>query len=91
MLLSYFIKEVSMKAYGQITITYVSDGKPGEPSLNISIANENQNIPCTSDGKTIDNFLIEIPFAGYVGFDKSPCSVSVGVLPSGIIKRKCNR
>ena len=51
MLLSYFIKEVSMKAYGQITITYVSDGKPGEPSLNISIANENQNIPCTSDGK----------------------------------------
>lgn len=84
MLLSYFIKEVSMKAYGQITITYVSDGKPGEPSLNISIANENQNIPCTSDGKTIDNFLIEIPFAGYVGFDKSPCSVSVGVLPPGI-------
>lgn len=84
MLLSYFIKEVSMKAYGQITITCVSDGKPGEPSLNISIANENQNIPCTSDGKVIDNFLIEIPFAGYIGFEKSPCSVSVGILPSGI-------
>ena len=76
-----------MKAYGQITLTYVADGepgKPGNPSLNISLANENQNIPCTSAGKTIDNFLIEIPFAGYVGFDKSPCSVSVGELPSGI-------
>lgn len=73
--------------FKNISWNLFEEGKPGvngEPSLNISIANENQNIPCTSDGKTIDNFLIEIPFAGYIGFEKSPCSVSVGVLPPGI-------
>lgn len=76
-----------MKAYGQITLTYVSDGKPGaqgQAALNVSVANESQNIPCTNDGLTLENFLINIPFVGYEGFEKTDCTATVGLLPNGI-------
>lgn len=55
-----------------------------EPSFNIAVGNESQNIPCTSKGLTSIPMLIEIPFVGYVGLTQTPCTASVGVLPSGI-------
>ena len=59
-------------------------GSVGQPALNISLGNESQNIPCNSEGITLESFLIEIPFAAYEGFNKVACTASVGVLPSGI-------
>lgn len=59
-------------------------GSSGQPALNISLGNESQNIPCNSEGVTLESFLIEIPFAAYEGFNKVACTASVGVLPSGI-------
>ena len=59
-------------------------GSVGQPAINVSLGNESQNIPCNSDGITLESFLIEIPFAAYEGFNKVACIASVGVLPSGI-------
>lgn len=59
-------------------------GSSGEPSLNIVVGNESQNIPCSNEGLVLENFLIEIPFTGYKGFDRVDCSVSVGLLPDGV-------
>lgn len=59
-------------------------GSVGQPALNVSLGNESQNIPCNSEGVTLESFLIEIPFAAYEGFNKVACTASVGVLPSGI-------
>lgn len=59
-------------------------GSVGQPALNVSLGNESQNIPCNSEGVTLERFLIEIPFAAYEGFNKVACTASVGVLPSGI-------
>ena len=59
-------------------------GSVGQSALNVSLGNENQNIPCNSEGVTLESFLIEIPFAAYEGFNKVACTASVGVLPSGI-------
>ena len=59
-------------------------GSVGQSALNVSLGNESQNIPCNSEGVTLENFLIEIPFAAYEGFNKVACTASVGVLPSGI-------
>lgn len=55
-----------------------------EPSFNIAVGNESQNIPCTNNGYTSISMLIEIPFVGYVGLTQTSCTASVGVLPSGI-------
>ena len=55
-----------------------------EPSFNIAVGNESQNIPCTSKGLTSIPILIEIPFVGYIGLTQIPCIVSVGLLPKGI-------
>ena len=59
-------------------------GSVGQSALNVSLGNESQNIPCNSEGVTLESFLIEIPFAAYEGFNKIACTASVGVLPSGI-------
>lgn len=59
-------------------------GSSGEPSLNIVVGNESQNIPCSNEGLVLENFLIEIPFTGYKGFNRIDCSVSVGMLPDGV-------
>ena len=59
-------------------------GSSGEPSLNIVVGNESQNIPCSNEGLVLENFLIEIPFTGYKGFNRVNCSVSVGLLPDGV-------
>lgn len=59
-------------------------GDPGEPALSILIGNESQNIPCSYDGHVLNDNLIEITFTGYKGLSKTPCTVSVGVLPSGM-------
>lgn len=66
------------------TVTQGVPGSAGQPALNISLGNESQNIPCNSEGVTLESFLIEIPFAAYEGFNKVACTASVGVLPSGI-------
>lgn len=76
-----------MKAYGQITLSVVNDGEqglPGTPALNVVIANEAQSIPCTNSGLVSKQLLLEIPFAGYEGFQKVACDVSVGLLPPGM-------
>ena len=73
-----------MKVFGQITLTYVKDGLNGTPALNVIVANESATIPCTNNGLVSDSILIEIPFAGYEGFNKTNCDVSVGILPSGM-------
>ena len=73
--------------YKDMSWNTVSQGAPGlvgQPALNISLGNESQNIPCNSEGVTLESFLIEIPFAAYEGFNKVACTASVGVLPSGI-------
>lgn len=66
------------------TVPQGAPGSVGQPALNISLGNESQNIPCNSEGVTLESFLIEIPFAAYEGFNKVACTASVGVLPSGI-------
>ena len=66
------------------TVTQGVPGSVGQSALNISLGNESQNIPCNSEGVTLESFLIEIPFAAYEGFNKVACTASVGVLPSGI-------
>lgn len=66
------------------TVSQGAPGSVGQPALNISLGNESQNIPCNSEGVTLESFLIEIPFAAYEGFNKVACTASVGVLPSGI-------
>ena len=66
------------------TVSQGAPGSVGQPALNVSLGNESQNIPCNSEGVTLENFLIEIPFAAYEGFNKVACTASVGVLPSGI-------
>lgn len=66
------------------TVSQGAPGSVGQPALNVSLGNESQNIPCNSEGVTLENFLIEIPFAAYEGFNKVGCTASVGVLPSGI-------
>ena len=55
-----------------------------EPSFNIAVGNESQNIPCTSKGLTSIPMLIEIPFVGYIGLTQTSCTATVGLLPKGI-------
>ena len=73
--------------YKDLTWSLTKQGQPGQsgqPAINIVLGNESQNIPCNSEGYTLENFLIEVPFSAYQGFDRIACSASVGVLPSGI-------
>lgn len=76
--------------YKDISWNLARQGAPGEQgdsgrgSVNIIVSNESQAIPCDSDGYVSDNTLINIPFMAFLGVDKIPCSVSVGVLPDGI-------
>ena len=77
-----------MKAYGQISLSVINDGKPGAsgtPALNVSVGNESQNIPCNNDGLVLKGFTIEIPYVAYIGFDRANCTASVGTLPNGIV------
>ena len=76
-----------IRAYGEITLSITNDGKDGINGTSpyfVSVENESQNIPCTSEGKTYSDLLITIPFSGWQGTTMTACSVSVGTLPSGI-------
>lgn len=73
-----------MKAYGEITLTVVNDGANGTSPYFVSVGNESQNIPCGNDGLASDNFLIEIPFAGYQGVQRIECIATVSSLPNGV-------
>ena len=70
--------------FKDITWSLVQQGKNGISAINIIIGNEAQNIPCTEDGVVAEALLINIPFQGYIGTNKSGASASVGVLPSGV-------
>lgn len=59
-------------------------GLQGEGALNVVVENESQMIACTNEGLVLENTLLSIPFSAYKGFDRIACTVSVGVLPSGI-------
>ena len=59
-------------------------GVTGDAPINIVVGNESQSIPCTSAGIVSKQMLLEIPFAGYEGFTKIACEVSVGELPPGV-------
>ena len=73
-----------LKAYGEITLSIVNDGENGTSPYFVSVGNESQNIPCKNDGITSTNLLINIPFAGYHGTNRTECSATIGSLPNGI-------
>ena len=81
---------MSIKAYGEMTITQVDDGQDGKPGQSgtspffIDLQNDSQNIPCEADGLTSASFLITIPVITYEGMEIVPSEISVGLLPSGI-------
>lgn len=53
-------------------------------AMNVVLGNESQSIPCNSNGYTLESLLIEIPFLGYAGLNKTPVTAKLGVLPNGI-------
>lgn len=72
-----------MKAYGEITLTIINDGKDGTSPVFVSVGNESQNIPCL-DGAVLNPLLINIPFSGYRGTEKCSCAATIGALPNGM-------
>lgn len=83
----YYGDDMFINSY-QSTLTEINHIKDDvsnlEPSFNIVMSNETQNIPCTNTGLTSIPMLIEIPYVGYVGLTQTECNVSIGTLPSGI-------
>lgn len=76
-----------VRAYGEITLSVINDGENGANGTSpyfVSVENEFQSIPCTSEGKIYASTLITIPFSGWHGTSRAACTVSVGSLPSGI-------
>ena len=65
-----------MKAYGEITLTIINDGKDGTSPVFVSVGNESQNIPCL-DGTVLNPLLINIPFSGYRGTEKCSCAAAM--------------
>lgn len=63
-----------------------ADGAVGEAAINVVIGNESHVIPCDSTGYVLEDLKVTIPYSGYKGVSKVPCSISVdeSTLPSGI-------
>lgn len=55
-----------------------------EPTINVILSNESQNIPCTDDGLVSIEHTIDIDFICYLGLTQIPCSVVISDLPTGI-------
>ena len=53
-------------------------------AMNVILGNESQPIPCDNNGYTLESMLIEIPFLGYAGLNKTPVTAKIGVLPNGM-------
>lgn len=72
------------------TVMITSDGKTGAAGAagaggnSVIVGNESQVIPCSSAGNALAAMDITIPFAGYKGTTKVPCTVTVGALPTGM-------
>lgn len=69
------------------TVLITSDGRTGAAGAggsSVIVGNESQVIPCSSAGNALSATDIVIPFAGYKGTVKVPCSVAVGALPTGM-------
>lgn len=63
-----------------------ADGATGESAINVIIGNESHVIPCDSTGCVLEDLKVIIPYSGYKGTSRVPCSISVdeSTLPSGI-------
>ena len=59
-------------------------GATGAGGTSVIVGNESQVIPCNSSGNVLSAMDVTIPFAGYKGITKVPCSVAPGALPSGV-------
>lgn len=70
--------------FKDMTWNLSQQGKDGNPAINIIVGNEAQNIPCTENGVVSSGFLINIPFQGYIGTEKSGATAVVGLLPNGV-------
>lgn len=66
------------------TVHQGAPGQTGQGALNVILENESQMIPCDTTGVAVENVLLSIPFSAYQGFDRIPCTASVGVLPNGV-------
>lgn len=72
-------------ALDEQTILVVSDGQTGEAAINVIVGNESHVIPCTSNGNVLVTTDVTIPFYGYQGTKRVPCTVTVSkTLPDGI-------
>lgn len=67
--------------YDTTTLTKIYDGKQGDDgdsTLTVVLGNEAQTIACDSDGKTLEDTTIEIPYTGYSGTRQIACRCTVG-------------
>ncbi len=57
----------------------------GDPSLNVVLANESQNIPCTNTGLVLDEVTLTVNYGTYKGLERIAGVVATPVnLPTGI-------
>lgn len=58
----------------------------GDPTYNIVLSNESQNIPCTSTGLVLDDILLTINYDFYAGLEKVAASAEIvtAPLPTGM-------
>ena len=79
------------------TIVVTSDGATGAPgetgadgqsAVNVVLGNQTDIIPCNSDGTAKSDMTLKIPFTGYLGISKTPCTVLASGLPSGMTVSK---
>lgn len=76
--------------FDTISITKMYDGEQGQPGqagaggLSVILGNEAQNIACTTGGAVQAAVDVTIPFTGYVGITQTPCTCTVGTLPTGV-------
>ena len=76
--------------FDTISITKMYDGEQGKPGqsgsggLSVILGNEAQTIACTTGGAVQTALDVTIPFTGYVGITQTPCTCTVGTLPTGV-------
>lgn len=76
--------------FDTISITKMYDGEQGKPGqsgsggLSVILGNEAQTIACTTSGAVQTALDVTIPFTGYVGITQTPCTCTVGTLPTGV-------
>lgn len=63
-------------------------GATGSGGLSVILNNPAQTIACTNGGLVQAAVDVTIPFDGYVGITKTPCTCKVGTLPSGVTTKE---